>query len=883
VRAFSFVGLTVAVALLSDGANDAPAQVPAAPREWVDSSGQFKLKAVYVGRTDGGVVLRREDATEVTVPLERLSAADLEFLKTLEAPASRRRAAPLVPPVAGDGGGVESFVIVETRIGDKVVAYAGAVVAFVDGGRAYLSILSGAAGVYPEHPLAQGPEPQYAAIIGPQGQERRVELEGLRFARHLDRGISLSAPKDQLPPPLKLQRLPDVVEGQKLVSTGARIMNDEYQARYERVRLDTLATDVRKSSTGEVYGYTVKRAVSGVLSDEGGTVLGIYQDGASRSGVYPTLLLTAPFSLQLHALRIRETRPTPREVKLEFLMQTRDLHPTLHPRQSPRMLVSHLPESKKSLPDYQYRNDPDRFRIVDGKWAKTEDGLELDLQPIEKWDEEFDVPAPVSPKLNAAHWYASYSFSLDKRSGPVFYLPVAVDSAGSITGDFYSYDSHVKVPDQQPLPLLFRHPVGQYEQGTPIAPQAAGGGRLVTDDPPKVPGGNPGPAGIVYVGGWGESSLEAFPRIEFHKSDDTRPLVKEVRNHPGLATATLSLPIDPGPQPAPRPDVPPEFAAKMREDRRLIWQNVAPMVASADGKFLYLVDGRDGRDRCLRKIDTSTWSLKASLCGAGDCCSIALAQGGLLVNGEQSRLCLVDPLSLEIKKVWRPATPDNVEIAATPNSPYAYVLWDDALAVFDTIAGTVVKWVSPKRMESIKFTLMRGNHGPRATMSISPDGKYLFMANDRIHRFRCEGPDLVHEDAGPVDAPTCLRYRLSVSDDLRFAASSIPKMQGTSPADLPLYDPRNLSRVVTTLSLGPEPAAVAFDSPGGRIFAATRSRHVLQLDLTGNIVAECALGSTEDVRRILILPNHGAAVYWADDVVVVDTNIERLSTVPRAP
>jgi hypothetical protein len=797
-------------------------------------------------------------------------------------PQSQAGSAPNSPAAAA--GEAESFVIVETRIGDKVVAYAGAVVAFVDGDRAYLSILSGAAGVGPNHHLAKGPEPKYAAIVGSDGRERRVELEGLRFARHLDRGISLSAPKDLLPPPVKLQALPNVVEGQKLVSIGVRIMNEEYQARYERVRLETQASEVRKSSTGEVFGYSVKNGVSGVLLDEGGKIVGINQDAARRSGVNSTLLLTAHLSMQLQALRIRETRPTPREVKLEFLMQTRDLHPSLHPRQTPRLLVAHLPESKKSLPDYQALIDPERFRIVDGKWAKTEDGLELNLQPTERWDEEFDVPSPLSPKLNAAHWYASYTFSLDKRLAPVFYLPVAVDvSGGKIMGNFYSSDSHVKVPDQQPLPLLFRHPVGQYDQGVPIPPKVAGGGRLITDDPPRIPGREPDPAETMYVGGWSESSLKAFPAVQLSKTDKTLPLVKEVRNHPGLAAATLSLQIDPEPPPAPNPAVPPEFAVERREDRLLIWKNVAPMVASADGKFLYLVDGRDGRDRFLRKIDTSTWSSQATLGPAGDCSSIALAQGGLLMLAERSRLCLVDPQSLAVKKVWKQSSTNDVEISATPSSPYAYVLWDGGLAVFDTVAGTVVKWVSPKSMESIKFTLLRGNHGPRCTMSLSPDGKYLFAVSDRIHRFRCEGADLVHEEAGPVDAPTCLRYRLSVSDDLRFAASSLPKMSGTSPADLPLYDPRNLSRVVTTLSLGPEPAAAAFDVVSGRIFAATRSRHVVELDLSGKVVAECTLGSTEDVRRILILPNHGAAVYWADEIHVVDPNSERLGAIPIAP
>src|SRR5438105_3803872 len=69
-------------------------------REWNDSTGKFKIEAELVAVRSGKVILEKPDGTVITVPLEKLSAADQEFLRkqTAGSEAAKPEAAkPAVP------------------------------------------------------------------------------------------------------------------------------------------------------------------------------------------------------------------------------------------------------------------------------------------------------------------------------------------------------------------------------------------------------------------------------------------------------------------------------------------------------------------------------------------------------------------------------------------------------------------------------------------------------------------------------------------------------------------------------------------------------------------------------------------------------------------
>jgi thiol-disulfide isomerase/thioredoxin len=70
--------LFVVVALLGTIA----AAVLAEERTWTDKTGKFKISAELVDVQDGKALLRRADGKELKVPLERLSDADQQFVKT---------------------------------------------------------------------------------------------------------------------------------------------------------------------------------------------------------------------------------------------------------------------------------------------------------------------------------------------------------------------------------------------------------------------------------------------------------------------------------------------------------------------------------------------------------------------------------------------------------------------------------------------------------------------------------------------------------------------------------------------------------------------------------------------------------------------------------
>jgi hypothetical protein len=59
--------------------------LPAADaREWKDSSGQYAVQAELVRVVDDRVELRRTDGTLIAVPVAKLSAADQQYLKSLQ-------------------------------------------------------------------------------------------------------------------------------------------------------------------------------------------------------------------------------------------------------------------------------------------------------------------------------------------------------------------------------------------------------------------------------------------------------------------------------------------------------------------------------------------------------------------------------------------------------------------------------------------------------------------------------------------------------------------------------------------------------------------------------------------------------------------------------
>ncbi|MCA9225890.1 MAG: PQQ-binding-like beta-propeller repeat protein [Planctomycetales bacterium] len=81
VRLAAFPIITLAALLVASAS--AGQEAEDGPRTWTDSTGKYKMVAEFVRMTDAGVLLRREDNSEVTVPLSKLSRADQTVLRQL--------------------------------------------------------------------------------------------------------------------------------------------------------------------------------------------------------------------------------------------------------------------------------------------------------------------------------------------------------------------------------------------------------------------------------------------------------------------------------------------------------------------------------------------------------------------------------------------------------------------------------------------------------------------------------------------------------------------------------------------------------------------------------------------------------------------------------
>ena len=65
------VGISAALILLA---------APSESRQWTDNTGKYRVVATFVEFKDGRVRLRKEDGTEIALPLARLSQADRDFV-----------------------------------------------------------------------------------------------------------------------------------------------------------------------------------------------------------------------------------------------------------------------------------------------------------------------------------------------------------------------------------------------------------------------------------------------------------------------------------------------------------------------------------------------------------------------------------------------------------------------------------------------------------------------------------------------------------------------------------------------------------------------------------------------------------------------------------
>jgi SLA1 homology domain 1, SHD1 len=66
-----------------DGKNPFEDVVPPRKRTWTDTTGKFKIQAEFIKLAAGKVTLKREDGSEIALPLEMLAAGDQQIARQL--------------------------------------------------------------------------------------------------------------------------------------------------------------------------------------------------------------------------------------------------------------------------------------------------------------------------------------------------------------------------------------------------------------------------------------------------------------------------------------------------------------------------------------------------------------------------------------------------------------------------------------------------------------------------------------------------------------------------------------------------------------------------------------------------------------------------------
>lgn len=361
--------------------------------------------------------------------------------------------APVVQPSKSE----DAIVVVQREVDEEPVHSEHGFVLAADERRAYV-----AARIAKKSRPETLERERYIALVGTGAKQRKVPLEKL-IENEVTREFLFAAPKEMLPPPVPISATIKVAEGDELTYSAVYVDN-QYRTKYEQRRL---VVKVSKMISDEAIEFTAPQNIKpktdevGLLVDGRGRIVALAGIGYSGNWGAPTERLKDRLEMQLDALRMRVSQVGD-ETVVDFALQIIDPFASGH---TPQVFMTHPPEADRSKPEYDRLTG--KFEIVSGRWRKPAEGIVLDLNRVETLDPVFEIPA-ASDWCRPSCWTATYRFRAADKVPPVQYQCVALDAAGNIHRALGG-SSHVKFDLATPQPLLFKHPVFQYDAGKPIA------------------------------------------------------------------------------------------------------------------------------------------------------------------------------------------------------------------------------------------------------------------------------------------------------------------------------------------------------------------------------------------------------------------------------
>ena len=297
----------------------------------------------------------------------------------------------------------------------------------------------------------------------------------------------------------------------------------------------------------------------------------------------------------------------------------------------------------------------------------------------------------------------------------------------------------------------------------------------------------------------------------------------------------------------------------------------ATPLRSADGKSLYVLE----TGGILHQVTLPACTETLSLDFAEATTLFALSREGLLVYISRTQeLAVIDAKTF--KQLRRIALPGINELTAAAGSNLAYATNGNSIYVIDVARGVLAKTIAINALQATYGQRIKRHAdgvilGECRLPTLTPDGKTLIcMGFECLHRFRCEGQDLIYEEMGPRIGQNA--QRLEISEDGTYVA--LPSGGGNYPvADHPkapgystfVYKVTNLQRPATIIASGHYPRALAFDKKAGRIYAMNYDFQFLVFTPQGVKEKEYKLERQGETRFILPLADGDRALVGTEN------------------
>lgn len=725
------LGLFLAVCVSARGENGQSV------RTWRDRDGKNQLQAKLIVRSEETVTLQRADGVEVKVALDRLSAADREFV----AKANLLAVSPKATPQNGPGG-LDQFVFATWKRDGRSYSVPGLVIQRSGEQSFVLTPIV--------QEMMQGTGDSFLLswniVSGRKNTEgKRVSLLGQKYK------CVFAGKSSELPPPLLEAAPVSLTEGMPVRLAGFSLHPSPGVSGFARFQGTGTLQRIFRSQDGQIAklriaGDNLRQFHWGlVLSESGQPIACLPQitaensagQGASELEVSPLVSLSDYLQPQVQKTLVAPVSGDLNQISYEIAVYLSDPLGTV---KSPRLLIKKLA----------------------GREAITGiSGSSLASSPLEGAEETPLASRPLDPK--AADFLAevlatdpnSPMVAAYKTENPgnidrhAFQVQVVYSDAGGskkyLPATFCSYEARtvaqmatlqgkkpLDIPgvDGRPLdmPRLTKHPKGGY---------------LLTGDATRekeAPGG----------------AVAKFPEPE--KSGDS--LVAKEPPEEGLAITELKI------------QVPGRTGNFFKRD----W-----CVFSPDGKWLYLIDTRD----VLHKIDAQSLTDERTLALPSPATDMGWSQAGLVITlAAKNLVWLITPSTLQATKQWE--VPQAGMVACSPQNGMGFVIGRvDAPPGGNIISGMVLcifDFSQGKLLHRLKGKFGSGGvyrtlqiegqdlFDGYADMKLTRDGKYLVLGGRRAQRFRVEGTDLVFE-GGSEETKFGNSPQFMLSPDGKFLAA----------------------------------------------------------------------------------------------------------------